>query len=226
MPWVTRNERTFIKCLWIVCKTSGSRYRVYSDCEGLTDAVSAPTVKGKVNASQSIYEANAGAGAESCGTWDPEINGLRSAHTVRGSVWSLYPSLVKIISTHKVLQICTNWQGWKDVVSVFYQSSEGSEKYKWGKDAKSETSCSWYAENPRRNLALHKPVLTSWNTQFSSLPSAFILVFFSFILVCEWEVKYNYRNESREFREYGRPCMYYAVGLNFGSDPRTFFDWK
>ena len=31
-----------------------------------------------------------------------------------------------------------------------------------------------------------------------------------------------YRNESREFREYGRPCMYYAVGLNFGSDPRTF----
>ena len=43
-------------------------YRVYSDCEGLTDAVSAPTVKGKVNASQSIYEANAGAGAESCGT--------------------------------------------------------------------------------------------------------------------------------------------------------------
>ena len=129
MTWVTRMQ-TFLKCLWIDCKTSGSRYRVYSDCEGLTDAVSAPTVKGKVNASQSIYEANAGAGAESCGTWDPEINGLRSAHTVRGSVWSLYPSLVKIISTHKVLQMCTNWQGWKDVVSVFYQSSEGSEKYK------------------------------------------------------------------------------------------------
>ena len=152
---------------------------MYSDCEGLTDAVSAPPVKGKVNASRSIYEANAGAGAESCGTWDLEINGLKSAHTVIGSVWTLYPSLVKIISyTHKVLH-CLLQIG-KDVVSVFYQSSEGSEKYKWGKDAKSETSCSWYAENPRRNLALHKPVLTL--RKYSVFLPSF-RVYFSFFLV-------------------------------------------
>ena len=105
-------------------------------------------------------------------------------HTVRGSVWTLYPSLVKIIFKSQSLtqptMPCTNWQGWKDVVSVFYQSSEGSEKYKWGKDAKSETSCSWYAENPRRNLALHKPVLTS--RKYSVFLPSF-RVYFSFFLV-------------------------------------------
>ena len=113
---------------------------------------------------------------------EPEIRRLMAwgQHTQSEEVSGLCIRLLSKSSllTKSYLQMCTNWQGWKDVVSVFYQSSEGSEKYKWGKDAKSETSCSWYAENPRRNLALHKPVLTSRNTQFSSLPSAFILVFF------------------------------------------------
>ena len=54
------HHRSFIK-------TSGSDSRVYSGSEGLT-AVSAPTVNGKVNASPAIYEANVGAGVESCGT--------------------------------------------------------------------------------------------------------------------------------------------------------------
>ena len=150
---------------------------MYSDCEGLTDAVSAPTVKRKVNASESIYEANAGAGAESCGTWDLEINGLRSAHTEK--CLDFVSVSVKIINyPHKVLH-CLLQIG-KDVVSVFYQTSEGSEKYKWGKDAKSETSCSWYAENPRRNLALHKPVLTL--RKYSVFLPSF-RVYFSFFLV-------------------------------------------
>ena len=50
-------------------KTSGSGSRVYSGSEGLTAAVSAPTVNGKVNASPAIYSvANVGARVESCGT--------------------------------------------------------------------------------------------------------------------------------------------------------------
>ena len=120
--------------------------------------------------------------AESCGTWDPEIDGLRSVHTmsetdvtVIESVWVLYLSLSEW-STHsrtkyanKLARMCR----------MIINLRKEVKKKQIGECAKSQTSCSWYAGNFTRDLAHHKPSLTLKFSDFLLFPS-------SFILVCEW----------------------------------------